>query len=151
MTPANLRVRKYLENLGMKILVEEFEDWGNCPFDHSADLDWENKVLRIEPDLWATECVELLIHEAGHALACALHPNSNPRPDEFLFFGWEFAVAVQCDAVEQWLHGHRDYGVGNGTIIRDIDAEGRSDVIEERFQTAQELGLVVGDTPQVIR
>jgi hypothetical protein len=117
----------------------------NAPFSKSLGVDHARKIV------YFTDGFEIgeVIHEMGHVFA------SN-RPDfseEYDFFGWEFLVAVEVDLVEEWVEAAGNYSVGGPQYVEfgDMTREEQSDLLEERVQCAERIGLVRDGKPVSVR
>lgn len=153
------RVRRYLAKLGVSIEIkEDFNSLGNCPFDSDVNLVWSRKVIQVTSERWETldaDLISVLIHEAGHAVACKRRPNQS---SEWPFFGWEYAVARRCRVVKDWLQGHKDYyadlGRGEDRVAGDmgqLTPKEVRQVLDNRWLVAQKSGLIVDAVPLVLR
>lgn len=88
-----------------------------------------------------------MIHEMGHVFACPLPPNES---DEFDFFGWEYAMAIKLEVVDQWTADNKNYSLG-GDELGDLDGKAREAVLGERIIYARSIGILDGMEPKPIR
>lgn len=147
------KLQALAESWGGAVLVVSSDDpvWDlpsvtEAPFSSWLGIDHPNMKV------YLTEKAHLgeVIHEMGHVFASLRTPYFS---EEYDFFGWEFVVAQKADLVTEWLEGAGNYSVGGTQYVEfeDMTPDEQSDLLEERVQHAQKLGLIVGDEPVTVR
>lgn len=155
MTPEVEKVLTRLKGMGINVIIGE-DEVDNAvqpaPFSWKLGLDYAKKTLYFDGACDA-ESVGNLIHEAGHLVACEKSPEDS---EEYEFLGWEIALALELDLLDDWAYGQQDYGVTTneyegGIEIGLLSDEEFDELVEERIDYARSIGLVVVDRAVAIR
>ena len=124
----------------MGVTIEELGTaTGNCPFNFNFHIDYSAKCIRMRFDRIERDTVGALIHEAGHVIACNTEPRNSK---EYPFLGWEFALALELNVLQDLLFEHADYGITDDDTIGMLSEDELSELIEERLDYARSIGIV---------
>lgn len=140
--------------IGDDISPEDENGLSDAPFSMFFCVNHYTKRVYYNPEVLSyPQEAAGVIHELGHVFACHDLPKDS---EEFDFFGWEWALAREVDMLDEWLKSIDSYTLpaSAGDFTEDfgtLSPEEQSDVIEERVQHAQRLGLVNDDKPVCIR
>lgn len=123
-----------------------------APFNFCLGLDWHARLVacRVSSPGPIEDPVMLgsVIHEVAHLFATLKEPW---YAEEYDFLGWEWAVARDCGLVDEWLDSMGSYSVGDGDDFGALDVDQQTDLLEERFDFAVSIGLIVNDRPVSLR
>ncbi len=123
------------------------------PFDIRGvmGIDWTNRVVYVGADQGTYNTgpqypnFAAVIHEMGHAFVCRRTPY---KAKEWPFFGWEVVVSDYIGASRKtWVQNSGDYYIGTYYgrdlgDVRNVDPQTMGQVLDERIQHAQKIGLV---------
>lgn len=114
-----------------------------APFDPYLAIEWDRMEMWFaDPDPGP------IIHEMAHLFACQVPPE---HADEFDFFGWEYALARKVRGVGEWMKSNREYGIAPDQEFGTMTKRQRKQVLDERLDYAQALGILDGLNPIPIR
>ena len=124
------------------------DDYSDAPFTSYVGVNHKRKTIYIaKPDVNPGE----IVHEMGHVFATNKAPE---QTEEWVWFGWEFALARKTGCIKQWMRSCNLYQVGtealNGSTKDIIDFGGlnvkdRRKVLLERLDLALHHKLITSD------
>ena len=121
------------------------DDLTHCPFSHHLAIDHKAKHVYYTPHLPGITDLGGIIHEFGHVFATLEDPNT---AEEYDFLGWEWLLALEVGLRDEWLLSMDNYSLAaEGNVYAEdfgyLDDDQRSDLLEERIDYAESLGLIV--------
>ena len=125
------------ENICMPGTVGSVSEYG---------IHWKKKIVYAVHD---TEHIGSIIHEAGHVFADR-HDPDDAECDEWVWLGWEIAVARRLGAWSTWSRQNANYhlgngiyrGVGKGKNWRELSARAKHLIVVDRLAHAKKIGLI---------
>lgn len=159
-------VRRFIRDLGGRVLFVANNDKFNCPFNFDLGVDWATKTV-----YWRAghaddmETIVGAIHEAGHIFVDDGDPASSATnyfyKDEIYWLGWEIVVAEECGiSLEEWAEQNAYYSIGsyftdyneelNGEI-QDIDIENLPDLRDAAINRSRQIGIITDDFEPISR
>ena len=120
-----------------------------CPFLGSLGIDWEAKVLYVDPSDLNAQVLGGMIHELGHLVAINEEPK---RASELDFLGWESIVARKLRMFDVWETSMKDYSMSDGEEYGSLKPEERGAELARALEEGTQLkNLTKNHQPLFVR